>query len=294
MHKKELIEFKSDNNILRGWFYIPENNSPKPCIIMTPGFSALKEHYLDKFAVYFAERDFCVLVYDNRNFGESDGVPRLEVDPQGQVTDLKNAISYAQTKPQVNPKEIALWGTSFSAGIAIVTAANDQRVKCVVAQVPFVHGHHRYLRISHPQRWEVIEKQYEADRIARAAGKEPVAIPVIQDSSTSKPLIKTPTARDFFCSVSTWENKVTLKSIENTGDFMPINHLPSFNYIPILFIVAKEDSVNLTNLALKAYEQTRVPKKLVMLDGDHFTPYVEHFDICAHEACEWFNAYLKK
>ncbi|ADX84537.1 hydrolase [Sulfolobus islandicus REY15A] len=48
---------------------------------MAHGFSAVKEMYLDSFAEVFAKAGFVVLVYDNRNFGESEGEPRQEIDP---------------------------------------------------------------------------------------------------------------------------------------------------------------------------------------------------------------------
>jgi uncharacterized protein len=37
--------------------------------------------YLDQFAQAFTDRGLAALVYDNRNFGASDGDPRQEIDP---------------------------------------------------------------------------------------------------------------------------------------------------------------------------------------------------------------------
>jgi alpha-beta hydrolase superfamily lysophospholipase len=48
---------------------------------MAHGFSAVKEMYLDSFAEVFAAAGLNALVFDNRNFGASDGEPRLEIDP---------------------------------------------------------------------------------------------------------------------------------------------------------------------------------------------------------------------
>src|SRR5262245_56178512 len=107
---QQSVRFKTQDNVsLHGWFYVPQK-IPAPCIIMTHGFTALKEHYLSKYAEFFATSGMCVLVYDNRNFGESDGEPRFEVNPELQVRDLSDAISYVQTKPCVNAKKIGLWG----------------------------------------------------------------------------------------------------------------------------------------------------------------------------------------
>jgi len=72
------IEFKTEDGIkLRGWHYLPEKRTGKvPTIVMAHGFSAVKEMYLDRFADAFAAAGLGALVFDNRNFGASDGEPR--------------------------------------------------------------------------------------------------------------------------------------------------------------------------------------------------------------------------
>ena len=56
---------------------------------MAHGFSAVKEMYLDAFAEVFVQAGFGALVFDNRNFGASDGAPRQEIDPWQQVRDYR-------------------------------------------------------------------------------------------------------------------------------------------------------------------------------------------------------------
>src|SRR5262249_33460852 len=62
---------------------------------MAHGFSAVKEMYLDRFAEAFAAGGLGALVFDNRNFGASDGEPRQHVDPWQQVRDYRDAITFA-------------------------------------------------------------------------------------------------------------------------------------------------------------------------------------------------------
>jgi fermentation-respiration switch protein FrsA (DUF1100 family) len=294
MFNRSNVQFTTDNNVtLRGWFYSPTNNDKKiPCIIMTHGFSALKEHYLDKFARQFAENGMCVLVYDNRSFGESDGTPRFEVDPVVQIRDLRNAITYVQQRNEVDQGKIGLWGTSFSGGIVLVVSAIDRRVGCVVAQVPFVSGHHKALRLARPEQWDEIRKKYDMDRLDRLSGKEPAMVSVVTDTPEKKAIMKIPSAFLFFKSVKSWENKVTLRSVENSGDFEPVAYVKYISPTPVLFIVANKDTVNTTDLALSAFNKAIKPKKLVIIDGDHFVPYIEQFEICANSASEWFSKHL--
>lgn len=79
-----------------------------------------------------------VLIFDNRGFGASDaapGQPRLEIIPADQISDFSDAITYAQSLPEVDPKKIAIWGSSYAGGHVLAVAAADKRVKAVISQV---------------------------------------------------------------------------------------------------------------------------------------------------------------
>jgi uncharacterized protein len=54
------------------------------------------------------------LVFDNRNFGASDGEPRQEIDPWAQVRDYRHAITWAQTRPEVDAEQVGVWGSRCS------------------------------------------------------------------------------------------------------------------------------------------------------------------------------------
>ena len=94
------IEFKTEDGVtLRGWRYLPDGRRGKvPTIVMAHGFSAVKEMYLDRFAEAFAAAGLGSVVFDNRNFGASDGEPRQEIDPWRQVRDYRDAITYRRDR----------------------------------------------------------------------------------------------------------------------------------------------------------------------------------------------------
>src|SRR5579875_2867225 len=97
------VAFDAEGVTLRGWLYTPDSAAaPFPTVVMAHGFSAVKEMYLDRFAEAFAEAGLAALVFDNRNFGASDGTPRQEIDPWAQVRDYRHAITYARTLPEVD------------------------------------------------------------------------------------------------------------------------------------------------------------------------------------------------
>src|SRR5215472_17123874 len=143
------VEFKTQDGVmLRGWHYLLDQHTGKiPTIVMTHGFSAVKEMCLDKFAEVLAEAGLGALVFDNRNFGASGGEPRQEIDPWEQVRDYRDAITFVETLPETDADRIGIWGSSYSGGHVLVVGAIDRRVKCVAGQVPLVSGHNNARRL---------------------------------------------------------------------------------------------------------------------------------------------------
>lgn len=153
---REDISFQtSDGVTLRGWFYKPDNaTSTLPCLVMAHGFSALKEMDLNTFAECFISKlSLSCLVYDNRGFGDSDtkeGQPRQEIIPAQQTSDYSDAITYAQTRSDVDKDKIGIWGSSYSGGHVLWVGAVDRRVKAVLCQVPCVDGWANFHRLIRP------------------------------------------------------------------------------------------------------------------------------------------------
>jgi dienelactone hydrolase len=133
------IEFDAEGLSLRGRLYLPDGPQPPvPTVVMGRGYSCVKEMFLDAYARTFVAAGLGVLVYDNPDVGNSDGTPREDVDPWGQIRDYRHAITYACSLPEVDGGRIGIWGTSHTGGHVLVVGAIDNRVKCVVSQVPVV------------------------------------------------------------------------------------------------------------------------------------------------------------
>jgi pimeloyl-ACP methyl ester carboxylesterase len=123
------------------WLYLPEHlSTPVPCIIMANGLGGTKDMLLDQYASRYQEAGFAVLVFDYRHFGESEGEPRQLIWIPYQVEDYGAAVEYARSLEEIDPKNIALWGTSLSGGHVIAASARDKRIACAVAQCPWLDG----------------------------------------------------------------------------------------------------------------------------------------------------------
>jgi fermentation-respiration switch protein FrsA (DUF1100 family) len=293
------IEFKTENGVtLRGWHYVPDGRQGKaPTIVMAHGFSAVKEMYLDRFAEAFAAAGLACVVFDNRNFGASDGELRQEIDPWQQVRDYRDAITYAETLEETDPARIGVWGSSYSGGHVLVVGAIDRRVKCVVAQVPLASGHGNAQRLIRADYLAGVQGMFAEDRRARMAGKTPAMIPVVAQDPASPSALPTPDSWVWFTETGrtrapSWKNEVTLRSVEMFTEYEPGSYVSFISPTPLLMVVALGDVLTVADLALAAYERALEPKRLVTLQGGHFDAYIKDFEASSKPTVEWFTRHL--
>jgi uncharacterized protein len=291
------IEFDAEGVTLRGWFYPAEGASgTAPTIVMAHGFSAVKEMYLDAYAEVFAAAGLNALVFDNRNFGASDGEPRQEIDPWAQVRDYRHAITYAGTLSESDDR-IGVWGSSYSGGHVLVVAAIDRRVKAVVCQVPMVSGHDNFRALVRADLIAGFQDMFNADRAARFRGDPPAMVPVVAEDPAAPCALPTRDSWEWFSETGktrapSWRNEVTLRSVEMFSEYEPIAYLPYISPTPLLMQPAIGDHLTPCDLAVAAYEKAREPKKLNILPGGHFDAYVKGFDDSSGPARDWFVRHL--
>lgn len=292
------IEFNAEGVLLRGWFYPAEGLSgAAPTIVMAHGFSAVKEMYLDHYAEVFAAAGLNALVFDNRNFGASDGEPRQEINPWAQIWDYQHAITYATTLPEVDATRIGVWGSSYSGGHVLVVGAIDRRVKAVVSQALLVSGHDNFRALVRADFISGIRTLFAEDRLTRFRGGAPAMIPVVAEDPLAPSALPTPDSWQWFTETgrtraASWHNEVTLRSIEMFAAYEPGTYLPWISPTPVLMIVAQQDHLTPAELAIAAYERANEPKKLVFLPGGHFDAYIKDFEKSSRAACAWFVEHL--
>ncbi|WGD53169.1 alpha/beta fold hydrolase [Bradyrhizobium sp. CB1650] len=288
---RRTAEFKTeDGTALRGQFHW-NSASVAPSIVMCHGFGGVQEH-IEHYAALFCEAGFSVLLYDHRGFGASDGTPRQEVNPYIQLSDLRDAISHCLAQPEVQRERgVALWGSSFAGGLAIVTAANDQRVRCLSVQIPNVSGHRNGPKMFTSEEMTEIRRRLREDREARLAGEPPQMIPVFARQpgelaaflqGVPKRILEpgpTPTR---------WLNEVTLRSIEYMFEFEPAGWAPYLGAKPIQMILAENDVCTFTNIQRDVYDSIEAPKRLITFPGGHFHAYDRFFKETSEPALEWF------
>ena len=296
------VKFKSGGVNCAGDLYVPDNYRPgsrSPGLVIGHGFSLVKQGLADE-GGYFSRAGFVTLAIDYRTFGESEGEPRGQLFPLNQVEDFRNAISYLQTRPEVDPKRIGIWGKSMGGAVVIYTAAVDRRVKAVVAHVPVVNGRRWAQSLRTSDQWLELLDKLDEDRkrryetglsmripaIGRGAHGEFCAMPADQDL-----LNYFATARENF---KTWRPDVALESVEKVIEFNPENyiHLISPRALCIISTVGY-DMIHPLEHILDAYRKAHEPKKLVQMPYNQLELYTEPMQSEAMAAViDWFNKYL--
>lgn len=293
------VEFRTEDALmLRGWHYRPDRGGgPWPTIVMAHGFSAVKEMYLDRFAEAFVAAGLAALVFDNRNFGASEGEPRQEIDPWQQIKDYRDAITYALTLPETDGARIGVWGSSYSGAHVLVVGAIDCRVRCIASQVPLISGHRNARRLIRSDVIAAVEGMCAEDRLKRYRGEPPATLPVVSEDPAGPAALPTPDSWRWFTETGrsgapAWRNVVTLRSVELFMGYEPGAYIELISPKPLLLVVALGDHLTVADEALAAYERARQPKKLVTLKGGHFDAYVADFDAASGAARDWFVEHL--
>lgn len=262
---------------------------------MAGGFSCVKEMHLPNYAEVFARAGLAVILFDFRNLGASDGLPRQELNPWQQAEDYRHAITYATTLPGVDPGRIGIWGSSYSGGHCLMVAATDRRVKCVSVQVPTISGHDSGLRRVPMDKVGALTQVFAEDRVRRMNGEPPAMRPLVGEASEN-PLYPSGDSREYFLTATkhapNWRNEVTLRSMEYARAYEPGAYVPYISPTPLQMIIGLQDSITCADLELEAYNRALEPKKLVLLSGGHFAPYEAEFELSSGAARDWFLCHL--
>jgi uncharacterized protein len=281
------VEFTAGGLVLRGVLRTPGTAGPHPLVILAHGMGGLKEWTIPEVADALLDADIAALSFDYRNFGDSDGLPREEIDNPGQIEDWQSAITYAWTLPDIDNQRIGIWGTSLGGRNVLAVAALDRRVRCVYAQVPaIVTGPEVSAMMSNGGDVDQFYRDLAEDRRDRALGKEPRYITFDTGPGTDY--------GQYWAGFGeaerrNWNPRITLRSLEPSLA-SDIRHLIKLiSPTPLRMVLADGDYLE---GQMEAYEAALEPKSLIRVEGSHYSVYTTWKDKTINAAREWFTQHL--
>jgi pimeloyl-ACP methyl ester carboxylesterase len=275
---REDVEFSSEGTICRAWMYRPEHRKarPLPCIVMAAGLGGTRDGGLEPYAARFAAAGFCVLLFDYRCFGASDGEPRQLVSIARQLRDWGNAIRYVRHLRHVDPARLVLWGTALSGGHAIVAGARDGRIAAVIAQGPVTDGLRTAMAFV---RYAGIGPMLQLgtlgvlDGLKALAGLPPQYVPVIAPRGQLAALASQDAEAYYAIAAPGWRNEMSARLVLELIAYRPAEQAQQLR-CPFLVQVCKRDSVVPAATAIAAARRNRDRARLQVYDLGHFDIYV--------------------
>jgi fermentation-respiration switch protein FrsA (DUF1100 family) len=214
---------------ISGQLYLPDGKAPYPTVCICHGIPAgtpeNKENGYPLLAERICRQGFAILIFNFRGTGASGG----NLDILGWTRDLKTAIDYLCTLPEVDQSHLSLLGFSGGAAVSVYVAAQDSRISCVAAcacpaEFDFIT--------------EVDEPQTVVDHFRR--------IGAIRDANFPR-------------SIEEW--------FSGFGLVYPLEYVAGIAPRPLLLVHGNRDETVGISHAHRLYQKAGEPKQLVIIDG---------------------------
>ncbi|MET7855780.1 CocE/NonD family hydrolase [Streptomyces sp. NPDC005318] len=118
---------------LKGNVFTPAGTKPgdrHPLIVLPTSWGLPQVEYLAQ-AQQLADSGYVVVSYTSRGFWLSGG--KIEVAGPPDIADVSAVIDWALAHTAADPEHIGMGGVSYGAGISLLAAGHDPRIKAVVA-----------------------------------------------------------------------------------------------------------------------------------------------------------------
>jgi uncharacterized protein len=297
---KEVVYYSEGVPCYAKIFY-PKGFNPQtaklPAIVLGQGWAGTHVS-IEKYAAAFAKHGLVAMTIDYRGWGNSEGTPRLispvnlgggmekdanrhkiienatvwvkrtRLDARDQQDDYRNAISFIQGEPGVNPDLIGVWGSSYAGGNSLAVAGQDARVKAIAVQIPGIGGNPEG---TPPQSYSGQVLQDAIKRARTGKGAE-------MWTGYSRSLL------------------IDSEMLEANRENNTLQWAKNIGTRPFMVVVAQYDElINNDRAGKAAIDYAKGPKEYIVVpDITHFEMYSgKPFEISSEAAARWFTTHLK-
>lgn len=291
------VSFQNGSIKMAANLYLPPNyDSTKkyPAIVVSHPWGGVKEQTSGLYAQQLAKQGFITLAYDASHYGESEGLPRDLEDPADRVQDIRSAVGYLASLPQVDAARIGALGICAGGGYTLHEAQNDLRVKAVAGVVPYDIGDATRngiegLPVSASDRLKLMQS------VDEQLNKEAAGAPLlVQNLLPARDTVNASTpnfvreATDYYLtprgSHPNAKNRYVVTSPGLHIAYYPLEHMNQVSPRPVLLIAGEKAETR--KFSQQAYDNAEQPKELVIIPG------ASHFDL--YDKAQFVNPAVEK
>lgn len=287
--ESESVSYYSDGVRIDALFFPADEpdvgRRPTPAIVFCPGSRVTKStpYYAD-YVRRLTTSGLAVLLIDYRGWGASQGEPGT-LFPLEQVADIRNGLTYLESRPEVAPEELGVFGVSLGGTHAVYAAGVDDRIRATVAVLSPFDGADFLRRTRREYEWQDLLDQIRLDRARRMAGGPGGVVadlyPPLPDSSS------------FSSATQEKVPPIPLACIEAIIEYRPLDVVSRISPRALLLFAADRDPLCPPEASRSAFRAAGHPKRLIEISSrDHYETYINSADLILAESIAWFWKYL--
>ncbi|MGW3138861.1 CocE/NonD family hydrolase [Streptomyces sp. NPDC001139] len=245
-----------------------------PLIVLPTSWGFPQVEYLAQ-AQRLADSGYVVVGYNVRGFWQSGG--RVEVAGPEDTADASKVIDWALANTPADASHIGMGGVSYGAGISLLAAAHDKRIKAVAS----LSGWADLIGSIYSGRTQHVQAAALLDGVSVVTGRQDPEVRQVFDDFYASNLAREQDLID-------WGKK---RSAATYVDQL------NKNGAAVLMANAWGDTVFPANQYADFYEKLTVPKRLELRPGDHATAELSGLFGLPNDVWtdteRWFDRYLK-
>ncbi len=281
----ETLLFHSRGDMLAATLTIPAGPGPHPGVVTAPGFAGVKEMLIPDYAAALAAAGIACMAFDYAGFGASEGKPRQHVAPRRQAASFRHALDALGRDPRIDATRLGAWGTSLSGGHALVTAAQDARVRAAVALIPF-------MGVRTTPDWTLVRAGV-AD-LARRALRRPGGHMAVTGRPGDVAVMTSDGAAEWAAGMAAdapaYRNEVTTSSLLNMARHSPARAARRLD-VPTRVILAEDDTITPAHQVRRALAGNP-HVDIVGFQDTHFELFDDHRQATIDLTVDWFARHL--
>jgi uncharacterized protein len=276
----EPVTFQNKGNTVVGDLFKPdaaEQGTQYPAIVVTHPFGAVKEQVPTTYATLLTGQGFITLVFDASYQGDSGGEPHFSEFPSARVEDIRCAVDFLSTHPDVDPERIGALGICAGGGYTVNVSQTEMRIKAVAGVSTFNIGSARRDGVSGTQpaeyRASLLQRSSRA-RTREAAGGEVEMFSLINDNPAfdlndpSTIPVMYQEGYKYYSEIDPnprFMGTFALSSLSQRMAFFPFEGIEMISPRPLLLIAGSE--ADTLYMSQDAIEKAKEPKELHLIDG---------------------------